>query len=171
MTVSTALRIFVLSFLSLGLFGATASLAGEADFTCPDLSTAEQLGACPDERELKQGYDATCPSAMGRRNECKPFAAYVKSKNKSLWGVKTGGEEFLPYVRCSLSPETVRASRAQSVEIKCAASTGRCEARCGYENDFTLRLRFQGECRTANRGKIDCQDDPKACVFTCETFE
>ncbi|MBL4615540.1 MAG: hypothetical protein JKY27_11795 [Magnetovibrio sp.] len=165
------IRTIVLSFLSLGIWGAGTVLAGEASFSCPDLSAAEQVGSCPSDKELKEGYDATCPSAMARRNECKPFAAYAKSKGKSLWAAKAGDEEFLSYVQCGISPETVRGSKVQSVDVKCDFNSGRCEAVCGYENDFNLKLRIKGSCRTATAAKIDCKDDPSACTVTCETIE
>jgi len=162
------------SLFAAGLFAlvsTNAALAGEVQLACPaDLTDAEQLGSCPSTQELKEGYDATCPSVMAKRNECKPYATYAKSKSKALWGVTSGGEEFLSYVRCSLPPETVKASKPQSVKVKCDMGSGRCEAQCGYENDFVLKLRFKGECKTANAGTIDCKDDPKACVVTCETF-
>lgn len=164
----TIIYAVVLSFFCLS---ASAAMAGETNFTCPDLSTAQQVGACPSDKELKEGYAATCPSAMGKRNECRPFAAYVKSKGKSLWAVLMGDEEFLSYVRCGLAPETVRASKVQNVEVKCSFESGRCAAQCGYENDFTLKLRFKGECRTANAGKIECKDNPAACVVSCDLFD
>lgn len=108
---------------------------------------------------------------MAKRNECKPFAAYAKSKGKSLWAAKAGSEEFLSYVQCGIAPETVRASKVQSVDVKCDFVSGRCEALCGYENDFNLKLRIKGTCRTATAAKIDCKDDPAACVVTCEAYE
>jgi len=161
--------IYIACFALLGLSMTSAAQVSAAEkvFACPDLSTAEQVGTCPTDKELKEGYDGICPSVMAKQQACVPFAAYAKGKSKALWAAQSGSVEFLSYVDCGLSPKTVRASRAKALDVNCTARSGRCEALCTYDNDFTLKLRVKGDCRTATQDKIDCSDDPASCVVKC----
>lgn len=157
----------------IGLAGlATPATAGTTQLvTCPSLSTAQMLGDCPNETDLKTLYRETCSPMLEKNGDCTPYEKFAKSKNKALWGAKSAQEEYLSYIQCTLSSDIVKASKIIDVETKCDLDTGRCEARCGYENDVTFSLRVKGSCTTANQQKIDCQNDPKLCVATCEVYE
>lgn len=156
--------------LSFGLLPAPAQ-AGNMVLACPDLASAEALGECPSEKELRANYRKTCPTFLEKDGECKPFEAFARSKNKALWGAVSGGEEFLSYLSCGHAAATVKASKPISVDAKCQLQSGRCEARCGYQNNITFNLRVKGTCKTMTGQKVDCTKDPKACVVTCELFE
>lgn len=151
---------------ALALPAATAQADGTKAFACPDLSTAEQLGSCPSEEEIMRNYRVDCPPHLERAGDCMPFQLFAMRKNKAIWAVMSGGEEFLPYVSCGIPVDTVKGSKAVSLRVSCRAS-GRCQMLCGYENDITLRLRFKGKCTTATEGKIDCKENPMACVAQC----
>ncbi|MCW8916873.1 MAG: hypothetical protein OQK24_13610 [Magnetovibrio sp.] len=172
MNYSMTQRFITLCVLSFGLLFAGNAMADKFVYlTCPELSAAEQLGNCPSQQELKEGYDATCPSAMAKRNQCKPFSAYIKSKGKAIWSVMMNGEEQLPYIHCGVTQETVRASKPQSVSVKSSLQTLRSEVKCTYENDFSLRFPIKGHCSTGNRGVVECKKDAQDCVVKCEIFE
>ena len=155
------------------LFSTLSMTASATDvvLACPDLSTAQQLGACPSEKDLRALYTATCPKLLQKRGECKPFEAFARSKDKALWAAQSQNEEFLSYIQCKQTPEVVKASKAVRVGVKCDMKSGRCEARCGYENGVSFSLRVKGSCQTATRQPIDCTDDPQSCVVKCELFE
>jgi len=148
-----------------------AAQSANVVLSCPDLSQAEQLGACPSDKELRANYRKTCPPFMEKRGECKPFEAFARNKNKALWAAMSGPEEFLSYISCAQPKKTVKAAKPISVDAKCDLQSGRCQARCGYDNSVTFNLRVKGICKTATGGKIDCKSDPKACKVTCELFE
>ena len=152
-------------------FFAPAVQAGDVVLTCPDLAKAEQLGACPSEKELRANYRKTCPTFMEKRGECRPFESFARSKNKALWAATSGDEEFLSYISCAQPALSVKAAQPVSVDAKCDLKTGRCEARCVYANAITFNLRLKGACKTPTGQKVECSDDPKACVVTCELFE
>jgi len=149
----------------------TPAHAGSVVLACPDLAQAVQLGACPTDKELRATYRKTCPTFLEKDGECKPFEAFARTKNKALWGAMSGAEEFLSYLSCAQPAALVKSSKPISVTTKCNLQSGRCEARCGYENAITFNLRVKGSCKTATGQKIDCAKDPKACVATCELFE
>ena len=160
------------AFLFIGLTQSPTPLrAADVVLVCPDLARAEQLGNCPTQAEFLATYRETCPEFMEKRGECKPFAAFARSKNKALWAAQSENEEFLAYMSCAHTPDIVKTSKAVSVEAKCDAQSGRCDALCGYENDITFNLRVNGICRTEGHQKIDCGNDPKGCVVTCDLFE
>ena len=149
----------------------TPTLAGNVVLMCPDLARAEQLGACPSDKELRANYRKTCPTFMEKRGECRPFETFARGKNKALWAAVSGTEEFLSYLSCATTAEAIKTSKPVSVTAKCDLKSGRCEARCGYDNALTFNLRVKGACKTTPGQKVDCSKDPKACVVTCELFE
>lgn len=147
------------------------AFAGQVVLACPDLAQAEQLGACPSDKELRANYRKTCPKFLEKDGECKPFEAFARSKNKALWAAVSGDEEFLSYLSCSQAVATVKSSKPVAIDAKCSLKSGRCEARCGYENNITFNLRVKGVCKTATGQKVDCAHAPHACTVTCELFD
>jgi len=156
--------------MSLALLPVSAE-AGNVVLACPDLARAEQLGACPSDKELRANYRKTCPTFMEKRGDCRPFESFARGKNKSLWGALSGDEEFLSYLSCAQPALSIKAAKPMSVTAKCDLKSGRCIAQCGYQNNITFNLRVKGACKTSTGQKVDCSKDPKACTVTCELFE
>lgn len=171
MTPQTWLKTFVFVFILVGAY-LTPPQAHSSDtvLACPSLATAQQLGTCPSEQDLRIAYRASCPEFMEKRGECKPFKGFAMAKNTALWSVMGGSEEFMAYVSCAKSNAEVTTSKPVSIEAKCALKSGRCEARCTYDSGVTFSLRVKGACQTATGEKITCKDDPQSCVFKCEQF-
>ena len=159
------------ALMGLGLLSMPVEADNTFVLTCPELSTAQKLGDCPSDADLMSLFRETCSPMLERNGDCTPYDKFAKSKNKALWAAMSAKEEFLSYIQCSQPPETIKASKIISVETKCSLKSGRCEARCGYENGINFSLRVKGSCETATRAKIDCQNDPKLCVTTCELYE
>lgn len=159
------------ALMSLGLSLTPAGAENLMQVSCPSLSTAEKLGDCPSDTDLKNLYRETCSPMLERQGECTPYDKFAKSKNKALWAAMSANEEFLSYIQCTLPDDTIKASKIVSIDTKCDQKTGRCVANCGYENGVKFSLRVQGSCETTTRQKIDCQTDPALCVATCEIYK
>lgn len=164
-------RIGLWALVCLGLLATPAQAGNTSLVTCPSLTAAQMLGDCPSETDIKNLYRETCSPMLEKQGECTPYEKFAKGKNKALWAAMSADEEYLSYIQCTQPPDTIKASKIINVETKCDLKSGRCVARCGYDNGVTFNLRVKGSCETAARQKIDCQNNPALCVATCEIYE
>ena len=148
------------------LFGpaTTATLAGT--LSCPDLSTAVQVGACPSEEELKFTFTGYC-SDNARAYEtdnpaCTDFKLYRKLKNIALWESKDG--EFQGYVSCDSAAATVRAARASAISVVKKGSI--TQVICRYPDDISFAHRTRANCKADDSAA--CASNPAACKVTCD---
>ncbi|WP_096700676.1 hypothetical protein [Magnetospirillum sp. 15-1] len=138
---------FVLSLISL------PALAAEV--TCPDLSAAQQVGACASEQELKWGFTGYCGDDQrlyGKAEDtCLSEEHYRKVKDVSLWEVG----EFQGYLHCSKPAETIRSSKFKSIGAIRIGSMTRVV--CSYDNGLDLTYRTKAPC-SVEGGKAVCKD-------------
>ena len=105
--------------LTLAVFAASLSFSAvAATFSCPDLTGAVQVNACPTEEELKFTYNGYCSdnakAYANQTDSCIRYEDYRQMKNTARWESKDG--EFDGYVSCdTLFPYTTLFRSRKSV--------------------------------------------------------
>jgi hypothetical protein len=155
------LRLTVLLFL-VGI-GATA----RADnVSCPTLSTAMQVAACPSEEELRVTFIGHCSDDargydLAEIDTCVNYASYRRRKNIALWEV---GDKFQGYLSCDLPADAVRQLKPAGIAVKTQGTLTRVV--CSYPQGVTFVHRTKKQCRVEGSG--NCEADPAACTASCE---
>lgn len=134
--------------------------------TCPDLSTAAQVGTCPSEEELQFTFGGYCSDNARMYNwqekqVCTDYNLYRRLKNVALW--EAGGGDFQGYISCDLAANQIKASRAKSIAVTAKGKLTRVA--CTYAEDVVFAYRTKGQCKVEGDGH--CADDPARCQAVC----
>ncbi|KIM00248.1 Benzoate 1 2-dioxygenase [Paramagnetospirillum magnetotacticum MS-1] len=126
-----------------------------AEVICPDLSTAQQVGNCASEQELKFSFTGYCSDNQRLYDKedgsCLSLEHYKKIKDVSLW--EAG--EFQGYLHCSLPAETIRASKLHHMgAVRIGPMT---RVVCSYDNGLDLTYRTKAPC-TVEGSRAVCKD-------------
>jgi hypothetical protein len=130
--------------------------AAAAEFTCPDMAGAVQVGSCPNEQELKWGFTGYCSDNARIYDKdgndiCTAFEKYREAKNISLW--EAG--EFQGYLSCARPAESLKAARLEELRAGKLGSITRVV--CTYEGGVQMVLRTRAQCRVEG-DKAVCVD-------------
>jgi hypothetical protein len=152
--------------LALVLLCGSAITNVQADtLSCPDLSAAVQIGACPTEEELKYTFLGYC-SDNARMYEtddtCSDYQRYRRMKNTALW--EAGSGAFQAYLSCELPAATIKAARASKIAV--SRQGGITRVICTYPDGIAFTHRAKGNCKVEVNG--DCAANPDACRASCE---
>ena len=152
--------------LLLSLLWASAPVVAET-VTCPDLSTAVQVGTCPSEEELQFTFTGYCSdnSRMYNMPEdlvCTNFDIYKSLKNFALWETPDG--RFSGYVSCE--PGNSGIPGAHPVGIKLDKQGTVTRMFCRYSSGQVFAYRTKGKCVADTAAR--CANDPAACKAECE---
>lgn len=133
--------------------------------TCPELTTAVQVGVCPTEEQLKYTFVGFCSddakAYKGETDVCTDFQQYRKLKNTVLWESADG--VFDAYVSCDLPKDVLQRSAVSGVKL---AKQGRVtQLVCSYPNGVNFIHRTRAQCQI--EGVPDCSANPAACKASC----
>ena len=153
-----------LALLSLALPAALLASPAQAEtVSCPALSAAVQVAACPTDAELQYTFMGFCGDnarLYGRDVfTCATFENYKAVKNTALWESTNGS--FSGYLSCNLDTATLRASRALKMSVE--KKNGLTRLICDYENDQRMVMRTKGTCTVE---AADCSSGE--CRASCE---
>ena len=153
-----------LALLSLALPAALLASPAQAEtVSCPALSAAVQVAACPTDAELQYTFLGFCGDnarLYGRDVlTCASFENYKGVKNTALWESENGS--FSGYLNCNLDTATLRASRALKMSVE--KKNGLTRLICDYENDQRMVMRTKGTCTVE---AADCSSGE--CRASCE---
>jgi len=156
-------RAWLLAALLLGS-GLPAAFGGS--LSCPDLSAAVQVGACPSEEELRYTFTGYCSddakAYRGETDSCTDFALYRQMKNVALWESKDGA--FDAYLSCELPKDALKQAKASAVRV---ARQGKItQLVCNYGNGVTFTHRTRAQC-TVDSG-ANCAANPSSCKADCD---
>jgi hypothetical protein len=145
------------------LLGATSTVAGT--LSCPDPSTAVQVGTCPTEKELQYTYTGYCGDNARLYDKdkitCATYDNYRRAKNVALWESRDG--EFHAYLSCDLPKNALKDAKAERVSVNRQGKLTRVV--CAYGEDITFVHRAKSECRVEGDG--NCVANPAACKVRC----
>lgn len=151
--------------LVLLLAPAVAASAAET-VSCPDLSTAVQVGNCPSEAELQYTFNGYCSDNRRMYQQdaavCTDYQEYRKLKNIAHWESADG--TFTAYLSCNLPAEQIRAARASKISFTKRGTMGLLA--CSYDEGITFTYRSHQECKVAGEG--NCALESGACKATCQ---
>ena len=151
---------------SVWLFGvllAVATLSTAATLSCPDVSTAVQVGTCPSDEELKYTFTGYCSddakAYQGETDVCTDFQRYRQLKNVALWESADG--VFDAYVSCELPKDTLKHTRLASAKATRQGKLTLLTCSYGQGVNFIYRTRAQctldgGATQTAS-GQATCE--------------
>ena len=147
------------------LFGPAAAALAET-LPCPSLSSAVQIGACPNEAELKYTFNGYCSDnarLYGKASDtCTDYQQYRSLKNTALW--ETAGGTFHAYISCDLPAASVKSAEATRISL---AKQGKIsQLVCDYRDGIVFTYRTRSECRLEGDGHCDSQG--AACKASCE---
>lgn len=156
------LRLAVLALL----FGATVTAAMADTLSCPDLSAAVQVGACPSEEELRYTFTGYCSDNARMYDKgadnCSDYQVYRRVKNVALWESADGA--FHAYLSCDLPAAAVKEAKASGIAV---ARQGRLTRLvCSYREGITFTHRTKAQCKVEGDG--NCAANPAACKASCE---
>jgi len=155
-------RLLTAALLPLGL---SAAPAAADTLSCPDLSGAVQVAACPSEEELRYtfiGYCSDNARLYDRKVDgCDDFGKYRKSKYIALWESADGA--FSGYPSCDLAPGAIRAAKPERISVERKGTLTRLI--CDYGGGIRLvhrtravcRIQGDGGCRTPDACRADCR--------------
>lgn len=149
------------------LLGAGLPAAFADSMTCPDLSTAVQVGTCPSEEELRYTFSGYCSddgkAYRGETDPCTDFALYRKLKNVALWESKDGA--FDAYLSCEGPKGTLQQAKAASMRV---TQKGKItQLVCSYGPGIAFTHRTRAQC-VVEAGSADCAGNPAACKARCD---
>lgn len=151
-------------FLVVGLLASLLAAPAQADsHTCPALTAAVQVAACPTDQELKYTYMGFCGDnarLYGRDVlTCSTFENYKEAKNTALWESADGA--FSGYLSCNVKPEEIHAAKALRMRVESA--NGLTRLICDYEGDHRLVYRSREKCTVS---VADCSGGE--CKASCD---
>jgi hypothetical protein len=134
--------------------------------SCPDLSAAVQVAACPTDEDLKFTFNGYCSDNKRMYEKdtdvCTDYQRYLKLKNVALW--ESGDGVFQAYVSCDLPAAKVKTANASG--IAASRKGGITRLVCTYGDDLVFTNRTKAECRIDE--KVNCSSDPLGCTAICE---
>lgn len=155
-----------LSSMALVLWLGSLPAAMAATVACPDLASAVQVAACPDEQELKYTFTGYCSDNArmykGDADVCTDYRLYRTLKNVALW--ESGDGVFNAYVSCDRPPESVKRTRVAGIKV---GKQGKItQLVCSYGEGITFTYRTRAQCKVDGGG--DCATNPSACKASCD---
>ena len=142
---------------------ASAPVQAAQPLSCPSLSDAVQVAACPTDEELRYTFMGFCSDnarLYGRDIlTCASFENYREAKNIALWESADGN--FSGYLSCNVEPGTIRASKAMRMHVERKDTLSRLM--CDYDNDHRLTHRTKASCTVE---AADCTSG--TCQARCE---
>jgi len=156
-----------LSQLSFAILLASPSLAATASsLSCPDLTSAVQVNACPSEEELQYTYTGYCSdntkAYANETDSCVRYADYRKMKNVARWESADG--VFDGYVSCDLPAAKFKTLKASGMKVLRQGKLNKLV--CSYPNEISLTYRTKGACTVVDEKA--CAADPASCRATCD---
>ena len=153
-----------LALLSLALPAALLASPAQAEtVSCPALSAAVQVAACPTDTELQYTFMGFCGDnarLYGRDAlTCASFENYKEVKNTAMWESANGA--FSGYLNCNIAADLIRASKAVKMTVEKKNNLTRLI--CDYENDQRMVMRTKGSCTVE---AADCSSGE--CRASCE---
>lgn len=153
-----------LTLLSLALPAALLASPAQAEtLSCPVLSAAVQVAACPTDAELQYTFMGFCGdnARMYGRDAltCANFENYKEVKNTALWESANGA--FSGYLSCNVDAASVRAAKAVKMSVEKKGNLTRLI--CDYENDQRMVMRTKANCTVE---AADCASGE--CRATCD---
>lgn len=147
------------------IFGSLAAARAET-LSCPQLSDAVQVGACPSEEELKYTFNGYCSDnarMYGKDTDaCTDYQQYRRMKNTAAWEAADG--TFQAYVSCDLAAASVKSAKASSIA---AVKQGKItQLLCTYQDGIVFTYRTRAECKV--EGDSRCGSKTPACTATCD---
>lgn len=141
------------------------TVARADDVSCPTLTTAVQVAACPSDEELRLTFVGYCSDNargydLSDQDTCVSYENYRSRKNVALWEV---GDKFQGYLSCELPAEAVRQLKPAGIEVKTQGTVTRVV--CTYPQGVTFVHRTKEQCRVDGSG--NCEADPAACKASC----
>jgi hypothetical protein len=149
------------------LLSASALPAAMADtVSCPDLSAAVQVAACPTEEDLKFTFNGYCSDNKRMYEKdtdvCTDYVRYLQLKNVALW--ESGDGVFQAYISCGMPVASVKSAKASSIATSRKGAITRLV--CTYGEGIVFANRTREECRIDE--KTSCSSDPAGCKAVCE---
>jgi hypothetical protein len=149
------------------IFFASMIPAAMADtVSCPDLSAAVQVAACPTEEDLKFTFNGYCSDNKRMYEKdtdvCTDYQRYRQLKNVALWESADG--VFQAYVSCDFPVAGVKRLKASS--ITASRKGGVTRLLCTYGEGVLFTNRTRAECTIDE--KVSCSADPLGCKANCE---
>ena len=140
-----------------------ASPAQAQSMSCPGLTDAVQVAACPSEEELRYTFLGFCGDGArlygGDVLTCATFENYRAAKNYALWESADG--QFSGYLSCNVAADTIHASKAQRMHAQRKGNLSRLI--CDYDNEHRLIHRTKAIC------KVEAEDcSAGECRAVCE---
>ena len=131
-----------LALLSLALPAALLANPAQAEtVSCPALSAAVQVAACPTDAELQYTFLGFCGDnarLYGRDTfTCASFENYKEVKNTALWESANGA--FSGYLSCNVEAASIHVSKAVKMTSEKKGTLTRLI--CDYQNDQRLVMR------------------------------
>lgn len=147
------------------LLGANATaIAGT--LSCPDPSTAVQVGTCPTEKELQYTYTTYCGDNARLYDKdkitCATYENYRRAKNLALWESRDG--TFHAYLSCEQPQKELKDAKADRISVNKQGKLTRVV--CTYGEDITFVHRAKADCKVSGDG--NCAVNPAACKASCE---
>jgi hypothetical protein len=135
----------------------TAAVPAAAEtVTCPPLATAQQVGSCPNEEELKIGFTGYCSDNQrmyDREDTCIAFEKYKALKDVALWETQDGA--FQGYLPCGGDQSALKALMPEKAAVSKLGSITKLT--CIYPGDITLSRRGKGACTITEKTTANCE--------------
>jgi hypothetical protein len=146
------------------MFGSTATALAET-LSCPQLSSAVQIGTCPSEEELKYTFNGYCSDnarMYGKDTDaCTDYQQYRRLKNTAAWEAADG--TFQAYISCDLAAAAVLSAEASRIAIVKPGKIS--QLLCTYQDGIVFTYRTRAECKIEGDGL--CGSKRSACTATC----
>lgn len=148
------------------LFVGIGTAARADDVSCPTLSTAVQVAACPSDEELRVTFVGYCSDDaraydLADKDTCASYQNYRRRKNVALWEADGG---FQGYLSCDLAADAVRQLIPTAIAVKTQGTLTRVV--CSYPQGVSFVHRTKSACRVEGNGL--CEGDPATCKASCE---
>ncbi|MBI4742015.1 MAG: hypothetical protein HY777_10810 [Betaproteobacteria bacterium] len=152
------------------LLAQTVAVQAET-ISCPELSTAVQIGNCPTEDELNFTFNGYCNDNARMYDKentdvCTDYRRYRRLKNTAPW--EAGGGAFQAYLSCDLPAVSI--AKAGSSGIAVARQGKITKVVCSYRDTsgepFAFTYRTRAECKVEADSK--CAAKRGACKAICD---
>lgn len=144
-------------------FSVLALPVGASSLSCPDLSRATQVNACPTDEELMHTYTSYCSDNAkvyaNQTDNCVRFEDYRKMKNLALWESADG--QFDSYVSCDLPVAEVASLKPAGMKPYVQGSLTKLV--CSYPKGINFTFRTRQTCKVES----DCSADAEHCRASC----
>ena len=136
-----------LALLSLALPAVLLASPAQAEtVSCPALSAAVQVAACPTDAELQYTFMGFCGDnarLYGRDAlTCASFENYKEANYSAMWESANGA--FSGYLSCNVDAASVHAAKAVKMSVEKKSSLTRLI--CDYQNDHRMVMRTKASC-------------------------